>query len=282
MREFPNFAPEHELVYLSQEVRRAAMTRFLHTWGPVLKDNGFTRTGTSWYRVHGGQILQGIDFNPKPRNKYINNLKIQYMLWPMFTESCGFPPWPFLNIQQELVNYYYPGYNPPPGKTWWRNAVADEIILEITHFEHCSFYYALRDVDAALDAELELFCEKTLPTLDMISDPRSYAEKDMEIRMRELPHEYCVGLSPTGVDILLAKKEWELAEESLRRCMSSEERIGMAQTGRKWLYDWYCCTLQHVLSRDEAWINEHFQENLVNNWEILKKWNPKIYKAQAR
>lgn len=282
MREFPNFAPDRELVYLSQEVRRAAMTRFLHTWGQVLKDNGFTRTGTSWYRVYGGQILQGIDFNPKPRNKYVNNLEIKYMLWPMFTESCGFPPWQFLNLQQELVNYYYPGYNPPPGKTWWRKAATDEIVLELTHFDHCSFYYALRDVDAALDAEFELFCEKTLPTLNMISDPLSYAEKDMEIRMRELPHKYCVGLSPSGVDILLAQKEWGLAEESLRRCMRSEEYIGMTQTGRKWLYDWYACALQHVLSRDEAWINEHFQENLANNWEIMKKWNPKIFKAQAR
>lgn len=289
MRAFPHYTPKHELVWLSQESRLAAVTRFLNTWEPVLKNNGFTRTGSSWYRVHGGQILQGIDFNPKPRNKYAKNLEIKYVLWPMFTESCGFPPWPFLHLQQHLVDYRYPSYIPSPHHCRWQTVDMDDNgvlmpgpVLETSPFDYISFYYALRDVEAALDAELELFCEKTLPMLDEISDPISYADKDMEIRKRELPKEHCVGLSPAGVDILMAQKEWWLSEKSLRICLRQEERIGMTQTDRKWIYDWYYCALQHVLSRDEEWITKHFQKNLANNWEILRKWNPKIFEAQAR
>ena len=288
MREFPYYSPEHELVWLPQEARRAAVQRFLKTWEPVLKDNGFTRTGSSWYRVHGGQILQGIDFDPKPRAKYISNLEIKYVMWPMFTESCGFPPWPFLHLQQHLIDYRYPGYTPPPHYCRWGTFDMDEngilrqgSVLEISPFDYISFYYALRDVDAALDAELELFCEKTLPMLNEISDPFSYADKDMEIRKREIPKEHCVGLSPAGVDILMAQKEWWLAEKSLRICLRQEERIGMTHNDRKWLYDWYCCALQHVLSHDEVWIHEHFQQNLANNWEILKKWCPTLHSAQV-
>ena len=289
MKDYPAFIPDREFTCIPKETRRAAAERFHEKWGPVFMDNGFTRAGSSWYRVHGGQILQGIDFDPKLRNKHIKEIEIKYVLWPMFTESCGFPPWQFLHLQQHLVDYRYPGYISPPHYCRRGTFDMDEngilrhgSVLETSSFDYISFYDALLNVEAALDAELELFCEKTLPMLDEISDPIRYADKDMEIRRREIPKEHCVGLSPAGVDILMAQKEWWLAEKSLRICLRQEERIGMTQTGRKWIYDWYCCALQHVLSHDEAWIQEHFQQNLTENREILKKWNPKVFEAQAR
>lgn len=288
MKTYPPFAPKSDLEWLSKETRRAASKRFHEMWGAILKRNGFMRTGSAWYRVHGGQILQGIDFDPNLRSKHIKDLKVRYMMRPMFAEFCGFPPGPFLNLQQELTDYRYPGYQPSYHHTQIETIDMDESgtlktgpVLDIYPFDHCSFFFALREVDTALEAELELFSEQTLPLLNEISDPISYAKNNMEIRRRELPYEHCVGLSPAGVDILMANGDWWLAEKSLRICLRQEVRIGMTQTDRKWIYDWYCCALQHVLAHDEMWLYEHFRQNLTKNWEILRRWNTQLYKTQS-
>ena len=232
--------------------------------------------------------MQGLRFDPRIRNKYEKDLRVEYMLWPMFAEYCGFPPTQFLHIQQHLTDYRYPGNPIPPAQHWYtfykrdeNGALIENTVLETFSVQYCSFFFALRDVEAALEAELELFCERTLPAMNAISDPASYAEKDMDIRRREIPYEYCLGLSPAGIDILLAQQEWGLAEKSLRKCMRTEEHAGMTTSGRKWLYDWYCSALEHVLARDETWIQEHFHQNIANNWKTLERWNPRLYKAYA-
>ena len=70
MRNYPPCTPDLERPWLSQETRKAASKRFHEMWGAVLKRNGFTRVGAAWYRVHSGQILQGLRFDPRIRNKY--------------------------------------------------------------------------------------------------------------------------------------------------------------------------------------------------------------------
>lgn len=269
------------------KTRRMARDLFLELWGPMLKENGFIRIGTAWYRVHGDQILQGIEFNPHLKNKYITNLEVTYNLWPMFAEQCGFPLIGFVDLQQSLTDYYYPSYKALGTReifsyTTWTTVDMDENGVlskgephQIIKERYASFFAMFHDVKTAIEAEYDLFCERTLPTLDKLSDPLSYAKNNLERRMRSLPYKHCVGLSPKGVDTLLAQEEWWLAEKSLRICLNSWKSGAI---GNEWYANWYNCALQHVLARDTEWLPEHFRQNVASNWKTIKKWNLRFYK----
>ena len=282
VREYPAFIQGHEGIWIPQEQRRAAKKYFNELWSPVFKSNHFVRDGNCWWRVQGGQILQGIKFDPKPRTKYVDNLEVRYYLWPLFAEHCRFPPGTILYLQQHLTDYVYPGWPDKQQKSslipftdaGTRMSKDAEIEYPVTYY--CTFFNAMHDVKSALEAELELFCERTLPELDKIADARSYAEKDMSLRPLILRQNF-TALSPAGVDTLLALKEWKAAERSLRACIRIEENIGETKTTRKWYYDWYTSVLNHVVHKDENWIETHFQENIANSCKTIELWKPRLH-----
>lgn len=284
MKEYPQFRKEREGFWLSQETRRAAKKYFNKIWNPVLKSNHFIQAGSCWWRVHGGQILQGIQFDPRPQAKYVDDLEVRYYLWPLFAEQCGFPPATMLHLQQHLTDYVYPGWPCQQRKSHFipftdeGERMSEEAMIEYPITDYCSFFNALHAVEPALEAELELFCEQTLPAFDKIADARSYAEKDMSLRPLILRRNITF-LSPEGVDILLALLEWKAAERSLRSCLRMEEKIGKTGTTRKWFFDWYTNTLNHVVQKDEDWIKTHFRENIANNWKTIERWNPRLHKS---
>lgn len=302
MKHYPIFTTGHECIVIPQEERRMAFKRFVELWGPVLKENGFVRTRNHWWRVNGGQILQGIKFDPKPSVRHETDLIVYYDQWPLFVEHSGFPPPGTLILpQQHFTDYVYPGWPTHQHHGHLGRYTDDgvplgkEHMLEYTDTVYCSFFNALHSVEDALEAELELFCERTLPEFNRVSDPRSYAEKEFDLRP-PLFRQHMTCLSPEGVDMVLALPDWKMAERSLRACLRFEERIGRTDSNAKtcfdlnnfkvettghWYYDWYANTLSHVLRRDEEWLENHFRENTAKSWKILERWNPRLYKKYA-
>lgn len=214
MKEYPPFWHGHEFIWIPSEERRIISTRFHRVFSPMLKENGFVRKGNAWWRILNGDYLQGICFDTSPQRKYIDDLVLEYSILPLYAGVRSDSLTAFMGNHHLLTGFLYPGHPEVAGAFSAR--IMDEEGLPgewITTPEKasCSFFNALHDSEAALGAELEIFCERTLPAMDQINSPESYL--CFYETLQHTPHAHISSEKYISTQLLLGN--WKEAERGV-------------------------------------------------------------------
>lgn len=214
MKEYPPFKHGHEFIWIPSEDRRAISKRFHQVFSPILKENGFVRKENSWWRIVNGDYLQGINFDVSPHRKYIDDLVVEYTILPLYAGLRSDFHTSFIGNHHLLTGFLYPGYHDVEGVFTARGMDEDGLpgnLIATPKKASCSFFNALHNPEEALAAELELFCERTLPAMDLINNPESYL--CFYETLQHIPYAHISSENYISTQLLLGN--WKEAERGL-------------------------------------------------------------------
>ncbi|MBE5796773.1 MAG: hypothetical protein E7327_05265 [Clostridiales bacterium] len=214
MKEYPRFTHGHGFIWIPSEERRSVSKQFHHLFSPTLKENGFVRKESAWWRILNGNYLQGINFDVSPQNKYVDDLVVEYTILPLYAGLRSSFCTTFLGNHHLLTKFLYPGYPDVDGTFTARlmdeDGLPGELVATSTNAS-CSFFNALHNSEEALKAELEIFCERTLPAMNLINSPESYLL--FYNTLQHAPHAHISSENYIATQLLLG--DWKEAERGI-------------------------------------------------------------------